>query len=618
VDTVLALNKEEVDGVRPFQNAFERAQGADVTNDGVRYRIWTKYPLDVVVVDALGQPVRSIPLVDEGDGYLSGLDGLGLDGDLYLYRFPDGSLRPDPASRFQPFGVHKPSQVVNPKLYDWGDRGWTNPGARELIIYELHIGAFTREGTFAAALLKLPYLVDLGITAIELMPVADFPGERNWGYDGVSLYAPARTYGAPDDFRRLVDTAHGLGIAVILDVVYNHLGPDGNYTGAFHPDYFHQNRTTPWGSGLHFENRFVRTFFLQNPEYWRAEFHIDGFRLDATHAIGDSSPVHVLAELTETIQRCGGFAIAEDDRRDAAVLRARPAGGLGFDACWADDFHHAVHVAVTREREGYYGSYRGEATELSEIFSADWWHKPDVGLTGLLSPEQLVFFVSNHDQVGNRAFGERLGHLVSAAAYRALSALLCLGPQTPLLFMGQEWNASSPFQFFTDHNETLGARVTEGRRKEFRHFAAFSDDGRRDAIPDPQSQRTYMNSKLRWAERHAGQHAEIFRLYRECLKLRRLHLHALNRNHFHVQTNGDGGLVILFGPPPHNFAVVTDLFQSTPGPEGLRAVLEHLENPTEWRGVLSSEETRFGGLTQSPLQGPRTEVFVRNRRNRLD
>lgn len=401
---------------------------------------------------------------------------------------------------------------------------------------------------------------------------------------------------------------------MILDVVYNHFGPDGNYTGCFHSDYFDEERHTPWGGGFRFENHFVRQFFADNIRYWNEEFHLDGFRLDATHAIHDESPVHILAELTDVIHTCGKIAIAEDDRRDFRVVMPTRMGGLGFDGCWADDFHHVLHVSLTGEREGYYQRYTGSLEELMAALQQGWHSRsaqPVESEAAQTHCARFVFCLSNHDQVGNRAFGERLGHLLSPAAYRAASALLCLVPQTPLLFMGQEWNASTPFQFFTDHNETLGAAITEGRRKEFGSFAAFAKKALRETIPDPQDPRTYFNSKLRWHERHSDAHVGLQILYRDCLRLRRLYLDLETRQQFRVEKLGTDGILLLFGAPPYGLAVVTYLVANDEkSRRGLRQVLTSNEHKG-WHRILSSEDARFCGPAKQTASNPSTEVFAR-------
>ena len=593
--------------------AATRAQGADVIATGVRYRTWTdKQAVKLAIHNADGDIVRALDLHSEGDGYFCGVDELGRAGDLYRYGFGGESFFPDPASRWQPFGVHEPSMVIDPAEFDWTDAGFCPPDLCDLVIYELHIGTFTNEGTFLAAIGRLEHIVALGATALEIMPVADFPGERNWGYEGVALYAPSRAYGHPDDLRALVDAAHAHGLAVILDVVYNHLGPDGNYLSAFHPHYYSSRHKTPWGDGLNFENAEARQFFVENAPYWRNEFHIDGFRVDATHAIADSSPVHLLAEITDAIHACGGFVIAEDERKLPQLVKRTHAGGLGFDGCWADDFHHIVHVMLTGEKEGYYSKYAGEPEELARTITRGWLlPNPNSNARSeeTFGPSQFVLTISNHDQVGNRAFGERLGHLTDAAAYRAASALLCLVPQTPLLFMGQEWNSSSPFQFFTDHNATLGKAITKGRRYEFRHFAAFADPSIRDTIPDPQAERTFSISKLPWEELDDFEHAGILRLYQECLKLRRAYVHQS----FETRVLSDAVVAILFGEEPFKFAVVTDLRGSVNGPLTSFSEIIAESNGDDWCRVLSSNETRFGGSSEASSGCPRTEAFTRRR-----
>ncbi|MGH7937333.1 MAG: malto-oligosyltrehalose trehalohydrolase, partial [Chthoniobacterales bacterium] len=453
------------------------------------YRTWApeKESVEVVIHGVDGSAARTISLQSREDGYLSGIDECGQAADLYKYRFENREW-PDPASRFNPAGVHGASQVIDPRSYQWRDAGWSAPPLSNLIIYELHIGTFTPAGTFLGTIEKLDHLVKLGVNAIEIMPVADFPGTRNWGYDGVLLYAPARTYGEPNELQELVDAAHERGLAVILDVVYNHLGPDGNYLGAYSREYFNPAHTTPWGDAFNFELKPVREFFAENAEYWRREFHVDGFRLDATHTIVDASPKHLLTEITERVHSLGGFVTIEDERNDPILLRSTRRGGLGLDACWADDFHHVVRVMLTGAREGYYRSYEGTIDELNETLRDGWLlHGEERSRKGqaeaqecaALPPKQIIFCITNHDQIGNQAFGKRLNDIVSSAAYRAASALLCLAPYTPLLFMGQEWAAATPFQFFTDHEAELGRSVTKGRREEFSGFSLFRDPAAR-------------------------------------------------------------------------------------------------------------------------------------------
>jgi maltooligosyltrehalose trehalohydrolase len=602
-----------------------RSQGADVVNDGVRYRTWCKHEgfVSVTIVDRKGDVLRRVPLDRQSDGYFEGFDTEGAAGDLYQYRFGDSQGWPDPASRWQPHGVHGPSVVVDPSARDWNDTGWKAPPYSELIIYELHVGTFTPEGTFRSAIARLEHIVSLGANAIEIMPIADFPGERNWGYDGVSLYAPARTYGHPDDLRALVDAAHARGLAVILDVVYNHLGPDGNYLGVFHEKYFNPRHQTPWGAGLNFEEPAVREFFAENPLYWMREFHIDGFRLDATHAIADSSPRHVLAEIAERVHAHGGFVIAEDERNEPALLRSLGEGGLGFDGCWADDFHHVVRVMLTQDREGYYEDFEGTPNELVATLEHGWLYRGQSQKNGrirgaesiALPPEDFVYCISNHDQVGNRAFGERLNHVVDAAAYRAASALLCLVPYTPMLFMGQEWSASTPFQFFTDHKEQLGRLVTAGRRREFQNFAAFRDPKLLETIPDPQAAETFQRSKLRWGELSEPAHAGTFRLYQDFLAFRRRHPALRNRarEKWSVARLENGIIALSFRHAGElSCVVLTDLLGRHSAPDLARGK-SGLKEAATWPTILYSNDQRYEGDGAAPFAQPTTIVLAPGR-----
>ena len=597
------------------RRAIYRSQGADLLLEGgVRYRTWapSKKKVEAAIRSAGSGTTRSVALAEEEDGYFIGVDPEGRAGDRYKYRL-EGMELPDPASRFNPEGVHGPAQVVDPSDFIWHDARWSVPPLSELIIYELHVGTFTPEGTFRAVVGKLDHLVDLGVTAIEIMPVADFPGQRNWGYDGVLPYAPARVYGEPNSLRALVDAAHGRGLAVILDVVYNHLGPEGNYLGSYSQDYFHAENKTPWGDAFNFELKPARDFFVENPVYWRREFHIDGFRLDATHAIVDRSEEHVLAEIGERVHSLGGFVTAEDERNEARLLLPAARGGLGLDAIWADDFHHVIRVSLTGVREGYYRPYEGTAEELAATLEHGWLFEgnararqdrgqPSEG--GCLPPHSFVFCITNHDQIGNHAFGLRLNEIVSPAAFRAASALLCLVPYTPLILMGQEWGASSPFQYFTDHEPGLGRRVTEGRRAEFSGFASFRDPAAREKIPDPQAEETFLRSKLCWDEMRESRHAATLRLYREFLQLRREApvLSDRSRGNYHVLERGNGIVQLLFGvSEPVQWLVVIDLWG---GPTMLLP-----EGSRSWHPLISSNEQRFGGDDPRVDRQPKLCVF---------
>lgn len=579
--------------------------GAELTEHGVQYCVWAPgIPLITVDVEPAGKAEpRHITLQQGEDGYHQGVDADGRAGDAYSFRLPDDRLLPDPNSRGQRDGVHGRSLVIDPKAYAWHDMEWIRPPFRDLIIYELHVGAFTPEGTFNAAREKLPHLAELGVNAIEIMPIADFPGQRNWGYDGVLIYAPARCYGSPDDLRALVDAAHGMGIAVLLDVVYNHFGPDGNYLSAYSPYYFCKNHFTPWGDGFNFDASQcepVRRFFLGNPTYWMEEFHIDGFRFDATHEIRDDSGPHILAEMTASIHARGGYVVAEDARNDARVIS--PAG-LGFDAVWADDFHHAVRVSQTGERFSYFLDFAGTAEEVADALRHGWIYRGQPSpfqkkIRGTecrqMPPQRFIHCLSNHDQTGNRALGERLHHLVTPQAWRALSVLLCLTPYTPMLFMGQEWSASSPFLFFTDHHAELGRKITLGRRREFAHFPGFSDTRR---VPDPQAEETFLKSRLNWQELHESTHAGILALYRECLKLRRENkvFRPEDRQSWNVSLAVPGKEVLLLTNA--EFSLLINLHAKAAVPWAAKSEM-----------VLSSEEARFGGCGTSSWDAAKQQV----------
>jgi maltooligosyltrehalose trehalohydrolase len=566
-----------------------------------------------------------------------------------MYRLDGGEPRPDPAARFQPAGVHGPSQVVDPGAYDWSDKAWRGVPLEALVIYELHVGTATESGTFDALIGRLDDLRDLGVTAIELMPLADFPGQRNWGYDGVSLFAPARPYGDPDGLKRLVDAAHARGLAVILDVVYNHLGPDGNYLRQFSQAYFTDRHKTPWGDALNFDGPGsgpVRAFFLANACYWANEYHVDGLRLDATHAILDDSPLHILAELAVHVRDslpsdCHFVLIAENENNDPNLIHS-PAGqadkqtrrsgdesclspellvppsrpGLGLDAVWADDLHHQLRVALAGDHEGYYQDYAGTASDIATTLRQGWFYtgQPSAFLghprgapADDVPPPRFVHCIQNHDQVGNRALGERLNHDIPPNAYRAASTLLLLSPYTPLLWMGQEWAASTPFLYFTDHNPELGRLVTEGRRSEFAGFTAFSGE----QVPDPQALETFLSSKLRWDERAQPEHAGILRLYRDLFDLRR-HMPALQareRASFSVEALGENTVALRrAGPAPEDTLLLVVNLRGELRLDLSARTATCPPNGRIWSALLDSEDTRYGGSGEVALQGNKVAI----------
>ncbi|HWV24373.1 MAG TPA: malto-oligosyltrehalose trehalohydrolase, partial [Thermomicrobiales bacterium] len=484
-----------------------------------------------VDLELVTDEARIVPMMGDDAGRFSVyVPGIGA-GARYLFRVNGQDGRPDPYSRFQPEGVHGPSEVVDPSTYRWQDHDWPGLPAENQVVYELHVGAMTPDGIFRSLIGQLESLKTLGVTTIELMPVAQCPGERNWGYDGVDLFAPSHAYGSPDDLRALVDAAHGIGLGVILDVVYNHLGPEGNYLGVYATAYFSEIHETAWGAGLNWDgpgSEFVRRFAIDNACQWVAEYHIDGFRLDATHAIVDDSPVHILQEMTARVRELAGdrdiFIVAEDGRHEITRARSLARGGEGLNAIWADDFHHELRVHLTNAHENYYARYSGATTDIAATINGGFGPvtegAPETTPVTLDDPASaFVFCIQNHDQVGNRPFGDRIHHEISVGRYAAASALLLFAPETPLLFMGQEFAASTPFLYFTDHPEELGTLVTKGRREEFSGFPVFHDPELVQSIPDPQAESTFLASKLRLEERE--RHAGILALYAELLRLRR-------------------------------------------------------------------------------------------------
>ncbi len=453
-------------------------------------------------------------------------------GTRYGFSLDGGPTRPDPRSRSQPDGVDGLSELVDPR-YPWRDGSWRGLSHRGMVLYELHVGTFAPGGTFDDVIGRLGHLVDLGVDAVELLPVVEFSGIRGWGYDGVDLFAPHHAYGGPDGLRRLVDACHRVGLGVVLDVVYNHLGPAGNYLGEFGP-YFSERHETNWGPAVNFDgpgSEEVRRFVFDNARMWFCDYHVDGLRLDAVHAIVDDSAVHVLEELAGEVDALAThlgrplFLIAESDRNDPRLVRSPDAGGYGLDAAWADEWHHALHAALSGDRSGYYEDFGslellGKALRQAWVYDGTWsphrrrrHGRPPAGLLG----HQFVVCTQNHDQVGNRALGERTSALMSDGRLRVAAALLASAPFTPLLFQGEEWGAATPFQYFTDHRDPdLGRAVSEGRRSEFSAFG-----WKPDAVPDPQSEATFEASRLDWAEAAKEPHAGLLRWYRELLELRR-------------------------------------------------------------------------------------------------
>ena len=513
--------------------------GAEVLADGsVRFRLWAPNAKSVALCLENGGH-GSYPLLPLENGWFELISPEAHAGSLYRFQIDHQAEVPDPASRFQPKDVHGPSAVIDPAAFSWNDEGWRGRPWEQAVIYELHVGTFTPQGTFQGVEEKLDYLRDLGVTVIELMPLADFPGRRNWGYDGVLPFAPDSSYGTPQELKQLVQSAHARGLMVFLDVVYNHFGPEGNYLHVYAPQFFTNRHRTPWGEAINFDgpdSRAVRDFFIHNALYWLEEYHFDGLRFDAVHAIVDDSQPGILTELAQTIrERVGAnrfvHLVVENVDNNARYL-GRDSGGAVklYDAQWNDDIHHALHVVLTGESDGYYADYSPDPMPhlcrcLAEGFAyqGDYseFHREKRGEPSRqLPPTAFVSFLQNHDQVGNRAFGERITELAPARAVKLAMEILLLAPQVPLLFMGEEFAASTPFLFFCDFHGDLAAAVTNGRRSEFARFGKFSSPDVRDSIPDPNDPSTFQRSKLDWQSVSGGAHANWLHLYRELLAVR--------------------------------------------------------------------------------------------------
>ena len=514
--------------------------GAEVLpNGGVRFRFWA--PAAKCVTLCLESGSRgSYPMLPLEDGWFERISPQAKAGSLYRFQIDDKIEVPDPASRFQPQDVHGPSEVVDPGVFQWSDEDWRGLPWEGAVIYELHVGTFTPEGTFRGVEQKLDYLCSVGVTALELMPVADFPGARNWGYDGVLPFAPDSSYGRPEDLKQLVQAAHAKGLMIFLDVVYNHFGPEGNYLHQYAPQFFTSRHHTPWGDAINFdgpESRVVRDFFIHNALYWLEEYNFDGLRLDAVHAIVDSSTPNILTELAQTVRdRFGAerfvHLVLENVDNTPRYLGRDQAGGIRlYDAQWNDDIHHCLHVMLTGETNGYYSDYSPDPMRhlcrcLREGFAYQGeyseYHGENRGEpSSYLPPSAFISFLQNHDQIGNRAFGERITQLADPRALKAVVEILLLAPLPPLIFMGEEFGASSPFLFFCDFHGDLAVAVTDGRRSEFARFAKFKSPDVRESIPDPNVESTFLHSKLNWDSLRDKVHAGWLNLYRDLFALRR-------------------------------------------------------------------------------------------------
>jgi maltooligosyltrehalose trehalohydrolase len=583
--------------------------GAEVARDGsTSFRVWAPACKRVSVAIEDGP---ELDLDCEGNGYFSATHAGIPAGTLYRFRM-DGATRlePDPASRFQPRGHDGPSALVDPNGFGWTDAAWPGLTREGQVLYELHVGTFTREGTWRAAARHLIALADIGISAIELMPVGEFPGDFGWGYDVVHFFAPTRLYGAPDDMRGFVDEAHRLGIGVILDVVYNHCGTIGCFLDRYSPAYFSRRHANDWGHALNFDESgatHVREFLLANVDYWIREFHLDGFRLDATQSILDDSPVHIIAELAErsraAAERRGVYLVGENEPQEVKLLRDRAEGGYALDALWNDDFHHAARVALTGRIEAYYDDYRGTPQELVSaakrgfLFQGQhyrWQRKNRGTCTAGLAPSRFVTFLQNHDQIANSARGARIHELTTPGRLRAATALLLLGPQTPMLFEGQEFAASAPFLYFADNPPENVEAVKRGRGEFLAQFQSIAAGGH-VLLADPASREVFERCQLDHRER--DRHGEIVALHRDLIALRRgdpvfstvaareidgavLAPEAFVLRYFDAR-GGDRLLVVNFGRA----------LELSPIPEPLLAACKGME----WRLLWSSEDVAYGG-----------------------
>jgi maltooligosyltrehalose trehalohydrolase len=502
--------------------------GPELTADGTRFRLWA--PAARRVQLALERSL--LDLKPTANGWFETLARGVRAGARYRFRIDDEIDVPDPASRFQPEGVNAPGEVVAPASFDASNHTWRGREWHEAVVYELHVGTFTREGTYAAAISRLDDLARLGVTAIELLPLNTFPGRRGWGYDGVLLYAPHASYGRPEDLKRFVQAAHERNLMVLIDVVYNHFGPEGNYLHRYAPEFFTPAHKTPWGSAINFAHPVVRQFFIQNALYWLTEFNFDGLRVDAVHAMFDDGDTHFIDELVDSVQRGPGsdrhvHVVLENHHNEAHRLGRK---GKVIVSQWNDDFHHPMHILLTGESDGYYVSYADSPVKhlgrvLAEGFAYQGEVYPFEGTprgenSRTLPPAAFVNFLQNHDQAGNRAFGDRLAKLSTPEKLRAGLAILLLSPQVPMLFMGEEYGATQPFLYFCDYQGELAAAVREGRRSEFASFSAFADEQQREKIPDPNAEQTYVSSQLDARDCERAPHREWLAYTRELLRLR--------------------------------------------------------------------------------------------------
>jgi len=585
---------------------------------GVHFRVWApkRKTVRVVLEDGPGAPATK-DLQPEAEGYFAATV-LGAAADT-VYRFEvdqENGRFPDPASRFQPDGPSGPSRVIDPDAFEWTDNGWKGVAIEGQVLYEMHVGTFTREGNWQAAAEQLEELGATGITAIELMPLADFPGRFGWGYDGVDLFAPTWLYGEPDDLRRFIDRAHAVGLGVILDVVYNHFGPDGNYLRCFADDYFTEKYLNDWGEAINFDGLNsgpVREFFLANVKYWMEEFHMEGLRLDATQQIFDDGPVHILQEMTKCVRDSARgratIVIAENEPQDARLIRPVKDGGFGMDALWNDDFHHSSVVVLTGRNEAYYSDYLGKpqeflsAAKYGYLYQGQWykWQKARRGTSSMNEkPAAFVTFIQNHDQVANTLRGERADRLGAVGKYKAMTALLLLSPGTPMLFQGQEFAASTPFLYFCDHKADLSKKVREGRAKFLSQFRTLALPEVQPVIPDPGNPSTFEMCKLDFTERQKN--APYYCMHKDLLRLRKEDpvFRMQRKRGLDGAVLGDEAFVFRYFGEEHGDRLLMVNFgrdlQLDPAPEPLLAP----PAGCMWRVIWSSEDPKYHGYGTFP------------------
>jgi maltooligosyltrehalose trehalohydrolase len=593
--------------------------GGQLHEEGAFFRVWANLHEDVSV----RVKNQTHTLKSESNGFFCGFVADVFEGDPYSYFLDGEGPFADLASRFQPEGPHGPAALVDPERFAWTDHNWQGLKLAHQVIYELHIGTFTHEGNWRSAIEQLPELAKLGISAVEVMPVADYCGTFGWGYDGVNLFAPTRNYGSPDDFRAFVNAAHEHGIGVLLDVVYNHIGPDGNYFAKFSTDYFTADHTTEWGEAINFYRKNcapVRQFFIANASYWIKEFHLDGLRLDATQSIFDESNPHILAEIARAARRAAEprsiIIAAENEPQDTKLIRTEQEGGYGLDGLWNDDFHHSMTVATTGRREAYFTDYLGTPQELVSclkygyLFQGQWyaWQKQRRGTSTLgTNPASMVAYIQNHDQISNSGRGLRLHKLTSDGRYKAATAVCLLGPATPLLFQGQEFASSAPFLFFADHGPQLAELVRKGRA-EFLHQWRSLATGQLP-FSDPCSRATFEQCKLDFSERE--KHTELYALHRDLLKLRKTDpLFSRQTRQFDGAVLGPEAFVLRFFSEGfrHDRLVLvnlgTQLFLN-PAPEPLLGPPEG----TAWEIMWSSEDPKYRGNGTPALDSERNWII---------